>query len=332
MSLENACAQDASTDLESTPCTNLVDCAGPNLTNSDTTSNTNTRPDVTRDGFPSLRLSSSDPMRDGTYSTQYLPDSQPRNYYASAQDGQSGPYGQRPGPRPRPNRPDNPPQPRPDNPPQPRPDNPTPNPNPFTPLPRPTDNRPADGRPQGDRPVSPTPAPGNNFTPQQISDILRMRDRALDLNRTQPQTRPGETTPDIRPIRPNGPNGPTDRVEKTSFATNEVDQAIEAAKRSGRPLVVKVGFPGCPGCDRMTSGSWPQVQQDLQRNAIFLDVNVNADASAGQRFPATSYPTVLVYNVADGTLNENNIVSRGSFMNANRLRTFLSDAYQRHSR
>ncbi|MBX9691133.1 MAG: thioredoxin family protein [Cyanobacteria bacterium] len=342
MSLENACVQDTSTFNDSAPpAPTLSADYGPSITLSTTDTTSNTRSDITREGFPQLRLSSSDPARDGTYSTAFQSDGLPtRNYYASAQtEGQTGPYGQRPGPRP--NRPDNPPQPRPDNPPQPRPQ-------PVNPVPQPTDNRPpTDTRPPGDRPnpnpfqPGANPGAGNNFSPQQISEILRMRDRALELNRTQPQTPPTDTRPDTRPTdnrpqrpdrpnRPNRPNRPDDRVQRTSFETNEVDQAIEAARQSGRPLVVKVGFPGCPGCDRMTSGSWPSVQQDLQQNAIFLNVNVRADRNAGNRFPADSYPTVLVYNVADGTLNNNNIVARDSYMNASQLRQFLSNAYDRH--
>lgn len=194
------------------------------------------------------------------------------------------------------------------------------------------DRQNADFRPQ-------SPFPQNTeggFTPDQLSEIFRMRDRAISLHRGEKPT-VGTTDGTSKPSDTRNPNDtrqPNDALpnQKVKFETSEIDQAIETARRLNKPLIVKLGFPGCGACQKMGRESWPYVKDQLARDAVFVDVNVMESEEASVRFPAQSYPTVIGYKVTtDGagrpSLHE---IGRDQFMDRNRLSSFLSDISQRH--
>lgn len=196
----------------------------------------------------------------------------------------------------------------------------------------------ADHRPQ-------SPFPQNTeggFTPDQLSEIFRMRDRAMSLHRgEQPAVRTTDGTNranDIRPANdtrlPNDKNPPTDRPnqKKVKFETSEIDQAIEAARQLDKPLIVKLGFPGCGACQRMSRDSWPHVKDQLAQDAVFVDVNVQESEEAAARFPAQSYPTVIGYRVTTDGAGRTSLqeIGRDGFMDRNALSSFLSRISVQH--
>lgn len=201
------------------------------------------------------------------------------------------------------------------------------------------DNRPVQGDKQNAdfRPQSPFPQnTEGGFTPDQLSEILRMRDRAISLHRGEKPT-VGTTDgiskpPEIR--NPNDIRKPNDAQpnQKVKFETSEIDQAIETARRLNKPLIVKLGFPGCGACQKMGQQSWPHVKDQLAKDAVFLDVNVMESEQAAARFPADSYPTVIGYKVTTDGAGRSSLqeIGRDGFMDKNRLSSFLSGISQRH--
>jgi|AGTN01.2.fsa_nt_gi Thioredoxin. len=198
------------------------------------------------------------------------------------------------------------------------------------------------------RPQSPFPQnTDGSFSPDQLSEIFRMRDRAMSLHRGE---KPTIGTTDGT-SKPNGPRIPTDTRnpndrppndtkrpndalpnEKVKFETSEIDQAIETARRLNKPLIVKLGFPGCGACQKMGRESWPYVKDQLAKDAVFVDVNVTESEEAAARFPARSYPTVIGYNVTTDGAGKSSLqeIGRDQFMDRNRLSSFLSDISQRY--
>ena len=173
--------------------------------------------------------------------------------------------------------------------------------------------------------------PSSSFSPEQLKQILSMRDRAMQLHKENAQAERDGRIPGIR--RPDAPGAddvirPLDKVDKYKFETFEANEAFEAARKSGRPIVVKVGYPGCGACRQMSRNSWPSVEQDLKENAIFLDVNINQDSSAPGRYGTRSYPTVIVFDPSNPSNPRE--LSRDQYMGASELKNFLHDAFKKH--
>jgi hypothetical protein len=98
------------------------------------------------------------------------------------------------------------------------------------------------------------------------------------------------------------------------YETADLMKAVEAARKTGLPLVVNVGESWCPHCEHMEKSVWPQVEGtsgekgSLQGKAIFLHLDYDkseelkstTDASkfaAQLRTGVEGFPTIRVYKI-----------------------------------
>ncbi|MBS0210387.1 MAG: thioredoxin family protein [Planctomycetes bacterium] len=83
-----------------------------------------------------------------------------------------------------------------------------------------------------------------------------------------------------------------------SVGNTNYDTALEAAEKSGKPLVVLVGADWCPGCRTMKQTSIPQLQKQggLDRVA-FATVNTDQQSSLANRLTGGgSIPQLVMYS------------------------------------
>jgi thiol-disulfide isomerase/thioredoxin len=84
--------------------------------------------------------------------------------------------------------------------------------------------------------------------------------------------------------------------EHLKYDGAEFQKGLEDAFNSGRRVVAKIGTPSCSGCVKMTKESWPneQVKSNLEKNAIFADVNADKQTDIVEKYDVQGWPAVLV--------------------------------------
>lgn len=169
-------------------------------------------------------------------------------------------------------------------------------------------------------------------------------------NTTNATPAPGPTTTTTTPPPPpnstNSTPAPTvDRVDRpqpvndipTSYTHRDFDKALEAAKQTGRPLVIKGGASWCPPCQAMGKNAFPdpRVQDQLKKNAIFVDVEADHRGDTPEQqaqakrlldqLGVSSYPTTMTATVLDRGGQLSAVVNDGKTggMNADQLSAWL---------
>jgi thiol-disulfide isomerase/thioredoxin len=156
-----------------------------------------------------------------------------------------------------------------------------------------------------------TNAHGHKMSPERLAQLKaakQMTDELVKLERQDPQkakTKPSTTTevkPNQNPPEQNKPvekpdanDRPNKTPEKLEFSEGEIQQAIQAAKDSGRQLVIRVGAPWCPHCRNMDS-SWnaKSTHELLNQKAIYVDVNADRAPNLVRNLGVGPIPATLV--------------------------------------
>ncbi|MBI1269190.1 thioredoxin fold domain-containing protein [bacterium] len=162
----------------------------------------------------------------------------------------------------------------------------------------PTDNRPpeTDGPPPtgGDNPgenrPNPNPDQSPENTPDTTDDTDDDRDRE-DQERTEAERREAEERARLEQI-----------ARDKHFNGSEVQQAMEVAAKTGRPMVMKFGADWCGPCRAMEAGTWNNgnVQNHMKENDVFTKVDVDANPELARQYGISSVPTTLIGNVTQG--------------------------------
>ena len=149
-----------------------------------------------------------------------------------------------------------------------------------------TDNRPGDNRPNPN--TRPDQRPENN--PDTTDDTDDGRDRE-DRDRTEAERKEAEERARLEQI-----------ARDKHFNGSEVQQAMEIAAKTGRPMVMKFGASWCGPCRNMEAGTWNNgnVQTFMRDNDVFTKVDVDANPGLAQQYNITSVPTTLIGNVTQG--------------------------------
>lgn len=102
----------------------------------------------------------------------------------------------------------------------------------------------------------------------------------------------------------------------------DVDKALAAAERTGRPVLVDFAADWCPPCITMKHDVWPDrgVAAAVRAGYVPLLVDVDAQPDVAARYGISGIPSVLVLDDAGRVLR------RASFLGASGMRRFLDDA------
>jgi len=112
----------------------------------------------------------------------------------------------------------------------------------------------------------------------------------------------------------------------SSFAQNELDQALNKAKKENKLVFIDTYFTGCIPCEQMDKDVFPNtaVSKEMTKNFVMLKVNVFTE-KLGDTIKAqhilNGFPTFLVLN-SKGNL----VASVSGFKDPGDLITFLQDA------
>lgn len=162
----------------------------------------------------------------------------------------------------------------------------------------PTDNRPpgkdgppptADDNPGDNRP-NPNPDQNPEDNPDTTDDTDDGRDRE-DQERTEAERKEAEEKARLEQL-----------ARDKQFNGSEVQQAMEVAAKTGRPMVMKFGASWCGPCRAMEAGTWNNgnVQNHMKENDVFTKVDVDANPELAQQYGISSVPTTLIGNVTQG--------------------------------
>ena len=183
--------------------------------------------------------------------------------------------------------------------------------------------------------TAPAPRPlQSRFDASQISSILADRDRAMALHRQ------GGVGGDLKPVDkidggkdvPNTPGDDQHQPERVSFRGDEMDSAVDAAIKSHRPMVIKVGTEWCGPCQMLESQTLPQLKDELAQKAIYVKVDADSSRRLAQQLGANSYPTILVVKpVRDesGNISYQTLARTSGFQGVSQLRSFVEGGFAR---
>lgn len=75
-------------------------------------------------------------------------------------------------------------------------------------------------------------------------------------------------------------------------------EALEEAKRTGKPILVDFLDPGCTGCQRLDAVTYPSkaVASYVNEHFVALRVDLTAQQNLASKYDVSSPPTVLVLN------------------------------------
>lgn len=113
--------------------------------------------------------------------------------------------------------------------------------------------------------------------------------------------RPVEHREAVRPSENRETREAVELPKRTAYDGNELDAAIAASRKYGLPLIAKVGFRGCPGCDQFDAHTLPQLEERLKGKAIFVHVDQYRNRDASARIPVRGggVPYTAVFAVDD---------------------------------
>lgn len=192
-----------------------------------------------------------------------------------------------------------------------------------------------------DKPPTPQESPYKTDAERKLAEAVAEDLKRVDALAAARKKNPGVTPADI-PATPNDTTvPPKDRVDpqdkpqdkpkvpsdgKYKYSDADFDQAVQAAIAQGKPIVLKVGASWCGPCNQMERNAWPQVQDVLKDNAIYINVDADRAPEIRQRFGVTSYPTIMVLKPTqgdNGSVNFQRVGDQGSVMGAQQLRSYL---------
>lgn len=185
----------------------------------------------------------------------------------------------------------------------------------------------------------------NDDEPEAVKKFLKRYEKAPpnspDRSPDKPDSPDNPDKPDKpdkpdRPDKPVNPDKPEAKV-KPRYEMNEIEQAIKTATDKNLPLVVHLGFKGCPPCGKMEAESWPAMEKDKDVNdkAVYLHLDIKAAEKMGGRVAelvkqleqgAQAFPTIRVFNVTDQGNGKPGLQmqdSKTQFLSYNELKEFI---------
>jgi thioredoxin-like negative regulator of GroEL len=91
-----------------------------------------------------------------------------------------------------------------------------------------------------------------------------------------------------------------------AFDGEHIQQALETAAATGKPLIIKVGAEWCGPCKKQDRETMPSAEQALKDKAVFVYVDGDKSERLAQSLGIRQYPTTMVAAVnpgADGRLH-----------------------------
>ena len=92
-----------------------------------------------------------------------------------------------------------------------------------------------------------------------------------------------------------------EEIARKKFDGSEHDAALEIAAKTGREVVMKFGAPWCGPCYQMDRNTFSNsnVQNFMQENNVFVNVNGDNHQDLVNRYGVSSYPTTLIGTVSE---------------------------------